>query len=542
MSETNMQSGNDRPSKSDYRKKAGVQRQNDTPVNEFNSYGDKYTYGSYYFGMDILDIYKPEDLIALVKDPMGNNKALREISLMLYGTNGSYTNTVDYMCSLPTLDSVIIPYGKDKKKRKRNKELFESTLRTIRHKEIIRDILWKDMVEGASYYYFETAERQHSHQKTMSDIDVESIVEINDIGLNAYCHPLPADYTKIIGIKNNSYVIAFNLDYFDHRLESAEQAVKKWPKQIRDAWQDKHNGKKGAKNWVVLDNTKTIVTKIRSKRDERYGRPLVLAAIRDILYKDYFTDTKRGILDDLNNRVIYETFPESSTKGVSALTQKQQKSQHETIKEAIFNKNSRGGTNFFSVAAGTKINSLDTQNTDIFDEKNESNINDNVSLDLGIASALLNGVGSGTYAAQSLNLQLVASELFQWIEQITEELNKVIVYNVIRDRKNRVEVRYLPITHVNKKEMVGFAKELYTQGKGSLAFWAASCGIAPDVFESMLDFEKENDWEDRWPVHKTSFTQSSKDSGGRPVEDNPSENTIKSRANNGNALPSPSDN
>ena len=108
------------------------------------------------------------------------------------------------------------------------------------------------------------------------------------------------------------------------------------------------------------------------------------------------------------------------------MTQKQQKAQHDIIKDAIFNKNNRGGTNFFSVAAGTKIDSLNTQNTDIFDERNENNINDNVALDLGIASALLNGVGSGTYASQQLNLQLVASEVFQWIEQITEVVGKFL--------------------------------------------------------------------------------------------------------------------
>ena len=541
MSETNNNTGNNRPS----RKPKDNNKQGAAGSYEFNSFSNSLTYSSFYFGMNILDLYKAEDLIKLVADPMGNNEMLREISLMLYGTSGAFTNTVDYMCALPTLDSVIVPFGSDKQKRKRNRSLMESTLRTIRHKEIIRDILFKDMVEGAAYYYFETTERPIQHQKTMSDIDVESLVEINDFGINAYCHALPADYTKIVGIKNNAYVIAFNLDYFTHRLENADQAVKKWPKEIRDAWNAKNNGKqKDAKNWVVLDNTKTIVCKIRSKREERYGRPLVLAAIRDILYKDYFTDTKRGVLDDLNNRVIYETFPESQQKGVSALTQKQQKAQHDTIKDAIFHKNSRGGTNFFSVAAGTKIDSLDTQNTSIFDEKNENNINDNVALDLGIASALLNGVGSGTYASQQLNLQLVASEVFQWIEQITEELNKVITYNVIKDRKNRVEVRYLPLTHVNKKEMFGFAKDLYTQGRGSLSFWAAASGISPEIFFALLDQEIADGVEEKYKPHATSYNTSgnSGNIGGRPNTDDPSDNTIKSRANNGNDLPSPSDN
>ena len=141
-------------------------------------------------------------------------------------------------------------------------------------------------------------------------------------------------------------------------------------------------------NWVVLDNTKTIVHKIRSKRDEKYGRPLVLAAISDILYSDYFTQTKRNVLDEINNRIIYQTFPEGKDKGVSALTKQQQQNQHDSVKGAIMNKNNRGGISFFSVAAGTKITSIDASNTDIFDDKYESNLSDKISMDMGIAHAI----------------------------------------------------------------------------------------------------------------------------------------------------------
>ena len=186
------------------------------PSYEFSSYYNRTTYSSLCFGLNLLDYYKPEELIKLVQDPMTYNEELRKLSLLLYGTNGSYTNTVDYMCALPTLDYVIVPYGKSKTKKKQNKDLMESTLRTIRHKEIVRDILFKLMIEGAAYYYFDTTERPLSRQKYLTDIDVEEIVEINDIGMNAYCHALPADYTKIVGMKNNSYVLAFNLDYFSN--------------------------------------------------------------------------------------------------------------------------------------------------------------------------------------------------------------------------------------------------------------------------------------------------------------------------------------
>lgn len=511
-------------------------------TNEFNSYRSSMAYSNYYFGLNIFDIYPPEQLASLAKDPMANNEILRELSLILYGTNGVYTNTVDYLTAMPTLDRVIVPHGNNVDKKKYNKELMESTLRFIKDKEIIRDALFRGMIEGTAFYYFETTSRPQSHNKMMSDYDVESIIEINELGINASIISLPCDYTRIVGIKNSAYVIAFNLDYFDlAEGESREKKLRKYPKEIRDAYTAKDNGKLTG-NWVILDNTKTIVHKIRSKREEKYGRPLVLAAIADILYGDYFTQTKRNVLDEINNRIIYQTFPEGKDKGTSALTKQQQQNQHDAVKGAVMNKNNRGGISFFSVAAGTKIDAIESSNTDIFDDKYESNLNDKISLDMGIAGALLNGVGSGSYAAQEQNLELITSQLFQWVEQIQAELNKCISENIIKDSKNWVEVRYLPMTHVNKGKMVGYMKELYLQGKGSLSLWASACGISPEIFFALLDQELKEDIENKYPTHQTSYTLSSADkSPGRPTIDEPTENTLASRANNGNNMPSPSD-
>lgn len=511
--------------------------------NEFNTYQSSVIYSDYYFGLNIFDLYNPQELADLVKDPMANNEMLRKISLILYGTNGVYTNTVDYMTAMPTLDKVVVTHGRNAKRKEKNKSLMESTLRTIKDKEIIRDALFRGMIEGVAFYYFETTTRPQSLQKNLTDYDVENIIEINEAGINASIISLPAKYTKIVGIKNSSYVIAFNLDYFDIASgESCEKKLKKYPKEIRDAYTSRKK-KNTSGNWVVLDNTKTIVHKIRSKREEKYGRPLVLAAIADILYGDYFTQTKRNVLDEINNRIIYQTFPEGKEKGLSALTNKQQEQQHTSVKNAVMNKNNRGGISFFSVSAGTKINALEAANTDIFDDKYESNLNDKISLDMGIASSLLNGSSSGSYSAQENNLELVTAQIMQWVGQIEEELNKCISRNIIKDNSNWVECRYLPITHVNKSKMVGYAKDLYLQGKGSLSLWSSACGISPDIFFALLDQELEANIEDKYPVHKTSYVLSSKDENrGRPITDAPTENTIKSRDGGKNSLPSPSNN
>jgi hypothetical protein len=115
----------------------------------------------------------------------------------------------------------------------------------------------------------------------------------------------------------------------------------------------------------------------------------------------------------------------------------------------------------------------------------------------------------------------------------------VLNFNVLNLNYIDVKVNYLPITHLNKQQMIGYVKDLYLQGKGSLTLWASAVGISSDVFYAMLDEELEDDIENKYPVHQTSYTQSSKDAG-RPTVDNPTnENTIQSKTNNSNGQPKP---
>ena len=169
---------------------------------------------------------------------------------------------------------------------------MNEVLKSIKDKEFIRDALWRGMVDGIAFYYFETSRRPISNQKYYSDFDISQIVEVNDADVNVSIISLPTDYTRILHRINNYYQIAFNLDYFlINSNEPVERKLRKFPKEIRDAFQEKRNQNslKENGNWVKLNYHNTLVHKIRSEMSEPYGRPLVLAAISDILYNDYFT-------------------------------------------------------------------------------------------------------------------------------------------------------------------------------------------------------------------------------------------------------------
>ena len=519
---------------------------NEEVINETNAYHffRDVTTGTMFTGLLHDYTADPSHLLWIIQHPMDFNKEIRDISNRLYSSNGNFRNTVDYMKALPTLDYVVTNYIKDNGSKAR-KEIIEYALGKIKHKEIIRDAIHKGCVDGIAFYYLVVGERKLSNKKSMSYWDAHDISEINSLKpklskMNLSVINLPVDYCRIIGFKNNSYIVAFDLEYFNEGTETNESKLRKYPKEIQEAY-NKWRNEKGQQE-VVLDNTKTMVFKISSKRDEPWGRPLVLAAILDILYGDYFTNTKRKTLDEVNNKLVYETFPEGKTTGTSALTDKQQKEQHDAVKSVIATKNTRGATSFVSVAAGTKIDVIDTS-TDIFDDKYESKLDDKIGTDLGFAAALLNASASSSYSAQQTNLELVTAQIFKWIEEITAELNKVLNFNVLNLNYIDVKVNYLPITHLNKQQMIGYVKDLYLQGKGSLTLWASAVGISSDVFYAMLDEELEEDIENKYPIHATSFNRSSSDaqsSAGRPTVDNPTnENTIQSKTNNSNGQPKP---
>lgn len=136
-----------------------------------------------------------------------------------------------------------------------------------------------------------------------------------------------------------------------------------------------------------------------------------------------------------------------------------------------------------------------------------------------------------------MNLDLVAAEIFSWIEQLQNEFNKVINENIIQDRKDFVEVYYLPITYINRKETIDNMKELYTLGRGSLIAWISATGFKSEAYLALMDYELAEGFEEKYKPHLTSFTATDQESG-RPSIDNPTnENTIKSKTNNSNSRP-----
>lgn len=482
-----------------------------------------------------------------IKNPFEHIEELRNAARWAYHSNGVVSAGIDYLRSMHTLDGVVVTKSRSDgtypDNYQKNKAKMEATLNTIHYKQVIRDGLFCDANDGMYAAYFETKVSAPKLGRYLSDYDIENIYEINELGVNATVVPLPIDRVRIVGRRNNSYQIAFDLRYFDEMDERTRKIrLSAMPKEIQDGWTSRNNGRvKG--DWLVLNNDKTIVTKIKSKITDPFGIPFAIAALDDISYAKYFIDTKRNVLDSVNHQIVYETFPEGKERGTSALTQPQQQAQHELVKNALMSRRTNtSGTSFFSLASGTKLDKI-TLDVQLLDEKNETAIKDCVNKDLGLSASALDGSASGNYSTATLNMELVAANVYTWIEDIVLELNKCINKAIIRDSSCVVNLYILPVTMVNRDRMVGYMNSLYSQGKGSLIAWIASTGFNPDSYISLMEYEKQEDFENRYPVHKTSFTMSaraSSDQGGRPATESDNPSTIQTKTNGSNMMPKPS--
>lgn len=497
--------------------------------------------------------YTIQEIAVMAKNPMQYIKQLRQWAKWAYYSNGTITTAIDSLISLHSLDYVVVvkpkKTGASRKKYRDNIDKMNSVLRSMRYKEVIRDGLFHNANEGMYVAYMETRTVPVDSRLALTDYDVQGITEINSAGINTVVIPLPVDYVRIIGRRNNCYEVAFDLRYLEGMSEDdRKRKLQGLPRQIQEGWRKYSNGEfpNGA-CWQRLDWHRTIVTKIKSGQNDPFGVPFAVAALDDIDYAKYFINTKRRVLDTVNNQIYYETFPEGKEKGTSALSRDQQERQHNTVKQALTQRTNSNGVSFFSLASGTKMDRLPVD-LSLLDEQNENAIKEDVNEDIGIAAAALSGSSTGNYATATLNIEIVANNVYTWIEALVEELNKCLNYNVIRDSNYRVEFRVLPITFINREKQVKFFSDLYARGKGSLIAWIASSGMNVDDYLSLMDFELDEDFENRYPVHKTSFTVTGKDAPDGDVDKSTGDgdpplnaSTESTKANNANASPSPSD-
>ena len=479
------------------------------------------SYNSFSLGRLDTDYISMSDLKQYVKYPMIYNEILRTISEQAYNSNGLYSNILEYMIAIPTL-SYITTMRNNTPEFKEKKKKFNLLLKLLNHDRSTRDILRSLFIDGTYIGILRNSTANNKKIDTGAVI-VDSIDRIEGLSLddNFMIQPLDLDYCKIIGFQNNVSIAAFDMMYFDQfKYGGLINEIKNYPKEFIKAYMSYK--KDASKRWFILDYRKTIALKSKAKESEPWGRPLGLSAFTDMKLSGDYDDSQYQLISELASSIYFLILPEGEKKGSCSLNKTQQDNVIDAFKNAVKINTSGNVTKIstLSLAPGTTIDRLSKDSSLIKDTLSDENMK-KISTSLGFASSALNAESSGgsSYANLAVNLDLVSSQVFQLVNEIAREYTRVLNELLNIKPSNYIDVKYLPISWLNKDDMFEKAKELYTLIGGSRRYLVACAGLSVDDYFSCLDEEIDLGYEEKYPVHQSANTISSSDNkGGAPLK------------------------
>lgn len=469
------------------------------------------------------------DLKQYVKYPMIYNEILRTISRQSYALNGIYGQSVDRMIALPTLSYITTlrnktPQMKDKKTK------FNTLLKILNIDRTTRDILRHLFIDGQYIGILRDSTASNKKLDTGSMI-VESLDRLEGLSLddNFMIQPLDLDYCKIIGFQNNVSIAAFDMMYFDQfKYGGLLNEIKNYPRNFIKSYMNYK--KDSSKRWLVLDYRKTIALKAKANEIDAYGMPFGISAFTDMKSSQDYDDSQYQLISELASSIYFLVLPEGEKKGSSSLNKDQQKEVIAAFRNAV--KVNTSGTvskvSTLSLAPGTTINRLSKDSSLIKDTLSDENMK-KIATGLGIASSALNAESnSANLGSLQINLDLISAQVFQYVNEIAREETRVINENLGIMSNSYIDIKFLPITWLNKKDVYDKAKDLYLTAGGSRKFYIAAAGFNPEDYLSICDEEIEMGFDERYAPHITSYTatdsadKSNPDDnlGGRPQKDN----------------------
>lgn len=512
---------------------------------ELNSYTDANIFNCY---SDIFNYYTIEEVRKYVYSPMFYHKQLMRISERLYNMNGIYGQTVSKMTSAPSLDFVIVPNSKNIKESKKNIEKAHNIFKyKINHKLSSRDCIYNSLLYGE---YVAIWRDTKARRVKRPDVYVYGN-KIEGVGYvdNMMLQPLDLEYVRFEGFSNGDYVVSFDMSYFDlFKGNNLIGEIRNYPREFLLGYNAYR--KDMSKRWMLLDQKTTFAYKFHAAENESHGRMLGLQALSDILFAMDYVDSQRSNMYDQSSGIRYMELPAGERQGSCSLNVEQQKNQYEAFKRAVnasdSNKQNKiGRTTTLKLAPGTKLGKLDMDDTFLKDTLTEEN-NTSISTDLGLAIGALNATGDASYSALAVNIDLLLSEVFSMLEQISFQYTKLINNYLELSEDEKLEFVYLHTSTLNGEEQFKRYKDLFMVGAGSRIYmYSAATGDA-HTYMKVMDYEKEMGFDQLYMPHITSFTASDNadnsnldgNLGGRPQKEgtNLTDSGIQTRTNGGNEM------
>ncbi|AYB37536.1 hypothetical protein [Brevibacillus laterosporus] len=469
------------------------------------------------FSDGILSEITSEQLLTYLSDPDNYITELNNLAHYYYITSGEVFQLFDLTKVLPTLNYKIEVYDKGKNYEK-NIIACNKALRKAKHKQLTRDIIsqlistgtltgiWLGDKKNPYLYIFDDLKIASPAYRVNGDwiiqVDLSAIGNLNDLQREAFFKNLHPHITEKM--------------YKEYRIDSTKQ-------------------------FAYLPQNRTICLQTHTlKRNQAYGLNWALTGLFDLQHKKKLKDLEKSIANKIISAVAVLTIGSEKNPDTSNLKLNKtiKRKIHSGVKTALEKKQANGVT-VVSIPDFASIE-FPEMKSDALDPKKFDSINNDVTSAYGTSPAVLNGTG-GNFASAKISLDVFYKKIAILLEDIETEvyqkLFNIILPSSVSDDYYLVYDKEPPLT---AKEKVDILMKLHSQEGFSLkAVIDLLSGIDFSEYVNQSIYEQEvMQLQEKIKPYASAYTATQLSKSGRPENNEPtSENTIKSKTNNGNEQP-----
>ncbi|MGG0793832.1 hypothetical protein ABE137_07475 [Brevibacillus laterosporus] len=469
------------------------------------------------FSDGILSEVSSEQLLIYLSDPDNYTTELNNLAHYYYITSGEVFQLFDLTKVLPTLNYKIEADDKGKNYEK-NIKICNKSLRKVKHKQLTRDIIsqiistgtlagiWLGDKRNPYFYIFDDLTIASPAYRVNGDwviqIDLSAVGSLNDLQRIAFFENLYPHITQKM--------------YEDYRTDSS-------------------------KRFVYLPQSRTVCLRTHTlKRNQAKGLNWSLPGLFDLQHKKKLKDLEKSIANKIISAVAVLTIGSEKNTEMSnlKLNRNIKRKIHSGVKAALEKKQTQGVT-VVSIPDFANLE-FPEMKSDALDPKKFDSINNDVTSAYGTSPAVLNGTG-GNFASAKISLDVFYKKIAVLLEDIETEvyqkLFNIILPSSVSDDYYLVYDKEPPLT---AKEKVDILMKLHSQEGFSLkAVIDLLSGIDFNDYVNQSIYEQEiMRLQEKIKPYASAYTATQLGKSGRPENDEPtSENTIKSKTNNGNEQP-----
>lgn len=448
-------------------------------------------------------------------------KEISNLMTYMYITDGSIYQLYTLIQVLPSLNYKVKVFDTTVNGYEKNLAMCNKILSKVKYKPLTRDLLSQECVNGWVVCMW----LGNKKQPYLYIFDNQ-------------------DYVFPAFRRNGEWVCKVDMKWFEGmKDEERELMYETFSGVISESDYNKYLSNKEEFQYVELPQDKTTALRINTLfRNQRIGLPMGTQYLFDHLHKQTLKNLEKSISMKIIKNIAVLTIGDEENP-YNKIGKPMKKKIVSSVKNALQKSVVAGAVPVAILPEFSKLEWSKLDGDKFLEKEKFESINLDINNDLGISPALTSGSGAN-FATATLNLDILYKRIGVMLEGIEDVFNKLFKLVLNKSVADNFMFEYEKEKPLSRSEVLDVLMKLQSQGFSvqSVVDMLPDVSFDPYLNASLYEQEVLKIYEKIKPP-LTSYTATADDNSGNEemdISDVTSEETISSKTNDKNSLPSPS--